>query len=112
MKKEVTMKETDKAKLWKFDFYDDFIRSVSRNYYVASLKENGQKTFTLAIIQWILTANGKELKKSAQIKRFRGCTVDFDKVLKTAQEFIDRMNKGNMTGPFKGKIKPFTTVVK
>lgn len=79
------MKETDKEKLWKFDLYE----------YIGFLDSNEQEILAVSIIQWIPTSNGKGIKKSKQIKWFIGRLVDFNKIVATAQKFIDRMNKMN-----------------
>jgi hypothetical protein len=69
---------------YKYD-WDGSCMPGNKEYY------DWQKTFSIGVFQWVPTKDGKGMKRSKVIKRFRGLVKDQDKVIEKAKAFIREM---------------------
>lgn len=63
-----------------------------------SMARWARHSFTINIFQWILTSNGKSLKRSKGLVRVKGCVENKENAFATAELIVNKLDAGEWDG--------------
>lgn len=74
------------------------IQFVGKHDFDRDIIEGWNITFSVGIFQWILSADGKHMKKGKAKVRVSGLVIDKQRVFEVAESIVNDLDSGNWDG--------------